>query len=502
MDEDNRKGKDENQKCTVAEEVVEHPGSETEVDMEVNSGQEEELLKSPEGSDGRSADTEAEAPKGENPPRSPPHGRTRLDPEKWAALKEKLKAMKKAARKRKRQQERAAAKEQRESEREAANTAHLKPEQGNPITGTPALNSPVKASTGTKSQPPTAGQSTSKGGQAIATGGRQRSEPWQQVGRGRGPRARDARRQASRPAITLPEAPRSVRGYSEREVSKHHPDHRTKTTSGPEDKNKKRKGSNKSTPPGKRPPKKAREETSHVSPLLRTQQQLKQPGPLRKGGQGSKGGSYSAAARRELQAVVLSDRSQGVIEPQEAEILRQSLIHEMLLAMRGPEGGPRGPELRFENSGLTESGWLRITAEDETTQKWLLESWKPKVVGKVSFRVMRSADAPWPERIGFWLRTPEVNLGRITEMLSLQNRDLQVESWRHAETRGEQGDWHLTFLVSGETVRNLETRGWRLNYELIRLSVRRITVWGGASRPSTSRADDPQRPKEGEKEDD
>ena len=77
----------------------------------------------------------------------------------------------------------------------------------------------------------------------------------------------------------------------------------------------------------------------------------------------------------------------------------------------------------------------------------------------------------------------------------------QVETWRHAETRGEPGDWQLTFLVSGETVRHLETQGWRLNYELIWLSVCRVTVYGGVVRASisTSGTDATKRQKDGER---
>ena len=198
--------------------------------------------------------------------------------------------------------------------------------------------------------------------------------------------------------------------------------------------------------------------------------------------------------------MVLSNRAQGVIEPAEAENLRRHLIREMVQAMRGPEGGPRGPVLRFENSGLTETGWFRITAEDQTSRDWLLESWRPAAAGDVSFRIMRTADAPWPERIGFWLRTQEVNPTEVVDMLSLQNPDLQVESWRHVETTGEPGDWQLVFLVSREVVGSLEARSWRLSYELIRLTVRRVPVRGGAPRPAASGSSDPKPTKESEKE--
>jgi hypothetical protein len=167
---------------------------------------------------------------------------------------------------------------------------------------------------------------------------------------------------------------------------------------------------------------------------------------------------------------------------EEVETIRRHIVDEMLRAMRGPDGRPRGPELHFWNSGRVEPGWFLISAQSDESMRWLIEGCPPPQVGEVSFAAMRSADAPWPERIGLWLKSPEVDLDRLTSVLELQNRAFQVDEWRHMETTGGPGNWFVVFMVGRDVVERLEASGWTLFYELVTLSVRRVRSWSSAVR--------------------
>ncbi|KAJ8956573.1 hypothetical protein NQ314_006700 [Rhamnusium bicolor] len=110
-------------------------------------------------------------------------------------------------------------------------------------------------------------------------------------------------------------------------------------------------------------------------------------------------------------------------------------------------------------SGRVEPGWFLISAEDETSRRWLLEDWATLVEGDVSFCALRAADAPWLERVGFWLSSQEVDLSRVLRVLALQNRSLNIGTWRHLQTTGGPGGWHLIFMVGQDTIRHLEDAG-------------------------------------------
>lgn len=194
----------------------------------------------------------------------------------------------------------------------------------------------------------------------------------------------------------------------------------------------------------------------------------------------------ATASKRKLQVVVQSSRMDGTMTREEADELRSHLVAEMLRAMEGPEGGPPGPELRFVKSGLVDPGWYLVTAVDEVTAEWLMGGWEPLTIGEVTLRPLRATDALWPERIGFWLRGRKPEIQKVQRMLSLQNRDIQVEGWRHVETAGNEKDgWYVAFLAGGESVRRLEGRGWVLFYEMTTISVRRC-AWSTPG-PATER---------------
>lgn len=310
----------------------------------------------------------------------------------------------------------------------------------------------------------------------------------------RGPRARQARREerrvAKRRSFVLPSAPAAVRETEAPEDSQG-PSGASSPTKGP-----KRPRKEKETPPERRR-KRARESVNpprpaggaaNVSPLLRGSTGAANLGAS---GAGPQLASYSSAVKRENQVVIVSSREDGTMTPEEGERMRRHLVSEMLRAMTGPEGEPYGPELRFRNSGLVDPGWFLITTQDEASKRWLLENWRPLAEGDVTFRVMRAADAPWPEQVGFWLRSQEVDLSKVRDMLARQNRSLNVNKWKHLRTTGKPGGWHLIFLVSHDTVRRLEEAEWVLYFELVTLAVRRVPVWSGATRRASPAAEGP-----------
>lgn len=66
----------------------------------------------------------------------------------------------------------------------------------------------------------------------------------------------------------------------------------------------------------------------------------------------------------------------------------------------------------------------------------LKEMWRAVaiVLECVAFSPIQIAKLQWPERIGFWLRSQEVNMEKLQQMFSLQNRSLNVEQWKLIDT--------------------------------------------------------------------
>lgn len=423
--------------------------------------------------------------------RSPSHAsdedleRPTLDKQAREALKRKKKREKRKIARRKKREEIPAEKEQAtqgDSDREAKSQR-----------AEPAPSKPIETPGAPESRPGPSSGGPNKGQQ-------ERERVGEQAPRGdrppkmRGPRARQARREerrvAKRRSFVLPSAPAAVRGV-EMPEGPQEPSGASSPTKGP-----KRQRKDKETPPERRR-KRAREgvdpsrpagRVANVSPLLRGSTGAAN---LCASGAGPQLASYSSAARRENQVVIVSSREDGTMTPEEGERTRKHLVSEMLRAMTGPEGEPYGPELRFRNSGLVDPGWFLISTQDEASKRWLLNDWRPLAGDDVTFRVMRAADAPWPEQVGFWLRSQEVDLSAVRDMLARQNRSLAVDKWKHLKTTGKPGGWHLIFLVSHDTIRRLEEAEWVLYFELVTLAVRRVPVWSGATRRASPAAGRP-----------
>lgn len=270
---------------------------------------------------------------------------------------------------------------------------------------------------------------------------------------GRGPTARDERRAGKKKPLVLPTAPASQI------------EARSETPQGDSSRPGKRTRSDNSTPPEREKkrkpiPRKASEEDKPGTSATR-------PSTASRPAQGK--------AKEKFQVVIRSNRPDGRVEGEEVAALRRSLVAEMKRAMLQESG----LHLRFRNSGIVEPGWFLITAEDEATWTWLINSWSPQEVEDVSFTLTRGADTPWPVEIGFLIKSQEpVDIRELQQMLALQNGDYDVSGWEHRQTSGGPGGWWIIFRVSQEDAKSIEVAGWELHYELITLAVRRVRLWG------------------------
>ncbi|KAG5899833.1 hypothetical protein JTB14_012304 [Gonioctena quinquepunctata] len=194
--------------------------------------------------------------------------------------------------------------------------------------------------------------------------------------------------------------------------------------------------------------------------------------------------------RSELQVVVLSSRIDTKITREEVLHLYHNLVTEMIRAMETSDGTDQALQLRYRKTNIVGPGWLKFFAQDELSADWLLNSWSPPAQRNVTFTVVRAAEAPWPEVIGFEIKKRGLNLTHVSRILPLQNRALGVDTWEHLETTGGPWEWNLIYRVSQEVVKLLEESGWVLYFELRSLTVRRVTDWSPAtasSRPGTSK---------------
>ncbi|XP_044734051.1 uncharacterized protein LOC123296585 [Chrysoperla carnea] len=175
-------------------------------------------------------------------------------------------------------------------------------------------------------------------------------------------------------------------------------------------------------------------------------------------------------SKRDLQIVFRSVRRGGTIRYEEASALRKHIVEEMKKAMNNSR-----TELRFRKSGIVDPGWFLVTADDEISRDWLLTEYRPSSINGICFSAFTQKAAQRIVRIGFELRTRDINITKVIELLKIQNRQLNIDSWQFLQKERSKKRCFLTFGVDKEDLRRLESAKWTLYYELFTLKVRKLS---------------------------